>query len=167
MITIVWSLVKVLGPYLVIVCVLIAAFVAGGYTVQKKWDKQDAQIRAESNQLITTAQTKADDARKTAEISAQIIGETYDKNTQLGKELSSSNDVILSERLFHSKSNSNRCTVPSNSTSTKTNDDSVARSWVVPEKAAREINDDTKYADEIIENCRAMQTYIKSLEVIR
>jgi hypothetical protein len=166
MITIAWSIIKTFGPYLLIVALLGGVYMAGGYAVQRKWDAREAQVKAESNVIISTAQKKADDFKKTTEIAAQIIGETYVQNDKIVTDLTTTNKQLLADRMRSAKPRSCPSTVSGNTTTASTSTDSITPTWTLSEEdATAVVETDPVEADKIVENCRAGQTYIMSLGI--
>jgi hypothetical protein len=166
MITLAWGIIKTFGPYLLIAMLLGGVYFAGGYAVQRKWDAREAQVRAESKVILDAAQGKADDFKKTTEIAAKIIGETYDQNEKIVGDLTATNTKLLADKLRSSKPRSCPSTLPSNTSATGTSVEAIAPTWTLSEEdATAVVTEDPVEADGIVEDCRAGQTYILSLGV--
>jgi hypothetical protein len=115
---------------------------------------------------METAQKRVDDFKKTNEIAAQIIGETYAKNEIEVKNLATTNSRLLDERLRSSRSSRSCITLPGNTAATNPGNEAVTDTWELSAQSARSLAvDEPKRADEIIEDCRAMQGYIMGLSI--
>jgi hypothetical protein len=166
MIAIAWGFIKQFAPYILIGMLVLFIYFAGGYAVQRKWDLREAELKAVSTQIMETAQKRVDDFKKTNEIAARIIGETYAKNEVEVKNLTATNSRLLDERLRSSRAGRSCVTLPSNTPASSTGNEAATDTWELSAQSARSLAvDEPKRADEIIEDCRAMQGYIMGLSI--
>jgi hypothetical protein len=167
MITIAWGLIKTFGPYLLIGMLALALYLAGGYAVQRKWDAREAQLQAESTVLINAAQKKADDFKKTNAESARIIGQIYDQNQKDLDTLHDTNAQLLANRMHSAPTRRRSDCVSNHPGTTATGAQVTTDYWELSAQDGRDIIGETFRADQIVEDARVMQGYIKSLRGMR
>lgn len=166
MIDLAWGIIKTFGPYLLIAALLGAVYFAGGYAVQRKWDLRESELQATSHTLIETKQKEADDAKATAAIAAQLLNEAYDANNNEVTQLTKSNFDLLAQRVQRDRNaNRNKCPVSGNPTATNSVENSATDSGLFLERVGEGLTTRFTYADNTVEDCRAMQGYINSLVV--
>jgi hypothetical protein len=164
MITLAWGLIKTFGPYLLIGMLVLGVYLAGGYAVQRKWDVREAHLQAESKVIITAAQNRADDFKKTTAEAAKIIGQIYDQNQKDLDTLHDTNAQLLANRMHSSPARRRSDCVSGNTGTTATGAQVTTDYWELSAQDGRNIIGETFRADQIVEDARVMQGYIKSLQ---
>ncbi|MDE3023705.1 MAG: hypothetical protein KGI54_17965 [Pseudomonadota bacterium] len=159
----IWELVKAICPWLALGLLCVMIYLAGEHAIQRQFDAYKIEQRDKSEQALSFANKRVDDAKKTAAISAEIIGKTYDENTQANKALASTNDALLAARMQRDKAARRSCSLPGSSTRTSDDNDANPGTWTLSEADAKVINIGFEQADGLTEQLRAAQAYIKSL----
>jgi hypothetical protein len=163
MITLAWGLIKTFGPYLLIGMLILGVYLAGGYAVQRKWDLREAQLQAESKVIVDAAQKKADDFKKTTAEAAKIIGEIYDQNEKDINVLHDTNAQLLANRMRSAPTRRRSDCVSRNTGTTATGAQVASDYWELSKADSESIIAESFRADQIVEDARVMQGYIKSL----
>ena len=97
MIVLLLNIVKKLAPILLILGLFAAAYWQGYYAAERKGIETQAKIAAVSNQLIADAKQHNANIQAQAEQSAQIIGETYEKNHKTISDLAAVNADLVAK----------------------------------------------------------------------
>ncbi|MDE3023753.1 MAG: hypothetical protein KGI54_18210 [Pseudomonadota bacterium] len=159
----IWELIKAIGPWLALGLLCVMIYLAGEHTIQRQFDAYKIEQRDKTEQALNDANKRVEDAKKTAEISAQIIGKTYDENTKANQALASTTDALLAARMQRDKAASRGCSLPGSPTSTSNDNATNTGTWELSERDAKVIDGRFTQANQLVEQLRAAQAYIKSL----
>lgn len=156
------DLFKRAAPYIAVALFLTGVWWHGYHTADKHRIEREAQITAESNQLLAQANQHNADIKAQADTSARIIGETYDKNHQTINDLTAANTALVARLRQQSGASCNLSTLPSTPSTTERSAQSVAGDGGFLEGLV----DQARIADEAIETARACQAYVKTLQEV-
>ena len=160
MIMLVLNIVKKLAPVLLILGLFAAAYWQGYHAAERRGIETQAKIAAVSNQLIADSKRHNADIQAQAEQSAQIIGETYEKNHKAISDLAVVNAGLVAKLRQRSAAVNGKNRVPSTtSTANFSNADNTGAG-----KFFESTIDQARIADEVTETARACQEYVKNLQ---
>ncbi len=162
MYSLIFSILKTFGPYIIFALVEAAALLWAYNQGLKPGQKIQEQQSIASQVLIDEANAKIADGEKTKAISAKIIGEQLDNETKINDDLAESNSTLLNARLRVIPSPSDCSPVPDSSTTGYRVGKGIAKGWILPESMAKGFITDAKLADDTVAQCRAMQETIRT-----
>ena len=160
----IWRFLCTFGPYIAAGLLAMIVYFAGCYQVLRQWDAREAQLKAESNQLLLSAYDKNARLQQSLEQSAAIIGETYDAHQKNISDLADHNQRLLDQRMRQSVARRDRCAVPSAAGGAGASDDSAAGTDAFLASAGASLVDEAARADAVSGWLRACQAWIASVQ---
>lgn len=163
MLSVIFWAVRYLGPYLLIAGIAFALFYAGEQRVQRKWDIEKAHIEAQSALVLEAAERRALEAQQK---STELTVKLEKSNNEFKKKTNAvfaGNNKLLANSLRNISTGCSKGTSSSTAGITRVHSETNhPKVWMVPEEAARQINSDTKLADEINNRLQSCITFYNS-----
>lgn len=155
---------KKLAPVLLIMALIWLNFEAGARHVQRQWDAREAELKAQSNQLLLAAHDKNAKIEHQLSQYATIIGETYDAHQKTINDLAEHNRQLLDQRLQLDRA-SRRCgALSSPAESAGGGNEASTGTGSFLESAGAGLVAAGAEADAISESLRACQSYVNAIQ---
>lgn len=158
------SFFKIAWPYIAAALVVFGVWLAGCQHVQRQWDAREAQLQAESNQQLLAAHDHNARLQQSLQVSAKIIGDSYDQHQTEITDLADRNRQLLADRLRIERAGS-RCSAMSIATgATRTSHEPAAGTDAFLAGAGASLIAESARADAVSESLRACQSWIAAVQ---